>query len=201
MHCPSQTRAVDPVAAVHGRQPMFRVVRYLAVSGLLRMFLGHPWISFWWSRGHWKQTLHASSCLDSPPPKPANTPTDTPGPPAAGRTAHRKAAGFWDVMNVADRQIDPLRNYKAVFSNCESSRSLMSNGLRRACRMSIRTSVRRCHRSTSSARASSDGGTASPMALAACRLTTRVSLVGCSTGNSLGLAPLKIRSTYAAARR
>src|SRR3954465_4403462 len=46
------------------------------------------------------------------------------------------------------------------------------------------------HSMTSSARASSKGGTSSPSALAVFRLITNSNLVGCSTGSSAGLAPL-----------
>src|ERR1019366_9541788 len=54
---------------------------------------------------------------------------------------------------------------------------------------------------TSSARASSIGGTARPIALAVLRLITSSNLVGCSIGRSLGFAPLKILSATVAARR
>src|SRR6476619_2137789 len=45
---------------------------------------------------------------------------------------------------------------------------------------------------TSSARASSVGGTVRPIALAVCRLMTNSNLVDCSTGKSVGLTPLRI---------
>jgi Transcriptional regulatory protein, C terminal len=48
---------------------------------------------------------------------------------------------------------------------------------------------------TSSARASSDGGIVSPSAFAVLRLITSSNFVGCSMGRSPGLAPLRIRST------
>src|SRR5262245_486489 len=48
---------------------------------------------------------------------------------------------------------------------------------------------------TSSARASSIGGTSKPSALAVLRLVSNSSFVDCSIGNSPGLAPLKILST------
>src|SRR6516162_1026895 len=57
------------------------------------------------------------------------------------------------------------------------------------------------HSITSSARASRRGGIVRPSALAAFRLMTSSNLVGCSTGKSSGLAPLRILSTYPAARR
>src|SRR5713226_5119501 len=46
---------------------------------------------------------------------------------------------------------------------------------------------------TSSARASSEGGTVSPRALAVFRLMTSSNLVGCITGKSAGFSPLRIR--------
>src|SRR5438128_8385674 len=51
------------------------------------------------------------------------------------------------------------------------------------------------HSITSSARASSVGGTSRPSALAVLRLITSSNVVGCSTGRSAGLAPLRILST------
>src|SRR5262249_40137918 len=54
------------------------------------------------------------------------------------------------------------------------------------------------HSITSSARASSVGGTSRPRALAVVRLMTRSNLVGCSTGMSAGLAPRKILLNVAA---
>ena len=51
------------------------------------------------------------------------------------------------------------------------------------------------HSITSSARASSVGGTSSPSALAVLRLMTNSIFVGCSIGRSLGFAPLRILST------
>src|SRR5262249_49700292 len=51
------------------------------------------------------------------------------------------------------------------------------------------------HSITSSARASSVGGTSRPSALAVVRLITRSNLVGCSTGMSPGFAPRRILST------
>src|SRR5215471_20740972 len=53
---------------------------------------------------------------------------------------------------------------------------------------------------TSSASASSVFGTLSPIAFAVFRLSTNRKRVGCSTGRSAGLVPLKMRSTRAAER-
>src|SRR4029077_12966664 len=46
----------------------------------------------------------------------------------------------------------------------------------------------RTHSITSSARASSEGGTSRPRAFAVIRLMARSNLVGCSTGSSAGVA-------------
>src|SRR6478736_8959528 len=58
----------------------------------------------------------------------------------------------------------------------------------------------RTHSITSSARAIRVVGTSRPSALAVLRLMTSSYLVGCSTGKSPGGLPLRIRSTYDAAR-
>src|SRR6516164_4606622 len=57
------------------------------------------------------------------------------------------------------------------------------------------------HSITSSARASRVGGTSRPIAFAAFRLITSSYLVGACTGRSPGFSPLRMRSTYLAARR
>src|SRR5262249_32164704 len=49
------------------------------------------------------------------------------------------------------------------------------------------------HSITSSARASSVVGTVRPIVFAVCRLMTNSNLVGCTTGKSVGLAPLRMR--------
>src|SRR5262249_20919789 len=51
------------------------------------------------------------------------------------------------------------------------------------------------HSMTSSARARIDGGTVRPSAFAILRLTTSSKVVGCCTGRSAGLVPLRIRLT------
>jgi hypothetical protein len=54
------------------------------------------------------------------------------------------------------------------------------------------------HSITSSARASSDGGTSRPSMRAVWALMTSSNLAYCSTGRSVGLAPLRMRPTYTA---
>src|SRR5262249_21482764 len=56
-----------------------------------------------------------------------------------------------------------------------------------------RDEVAPSHSITSSARASNCGGTSRPSALAVFRLITSSNLVGCNTGKSIGLAPLRMR--------
>jgi len=56
-------------------------------------------------------------------------------------------------------------------------------------------SLRRSYSITSSALSSSECGIVSPRALAALRLINSSNLVGCSTGRSAGLEPLRILST------
>src|SRR5262249_34122025 len=58
-----------------------------------------------------------------------------------------------------------------------------------------RDDVAAVHSITSSARASSDGGSSRPSALAVLRLIVSSYLVGCCTGRSAGFAPLRIRWT------
>ena len=65
----------------------------------------------------------------------------------------------------------------------------------------VRRNKRQAYSITSSARARSDGGMVSPSAFAVLRLINNSYFVGCSTGKSAGLAPLRILSTKDAARR
>src|SRR5262245_58679365 len=65
------------------------------------------------------------------------------------------------------------------------------------CRVNSR---RATHSITAFACAMRRGGTVRPSALAVLRLITSSNLVGCSTGRSAGLAPLRILMTYPADR-
>src|SRR5215813_13263089 len=58
-----------------------------------------------------------------------------------------------------------------------------------------------CYSITSSARASTVGGSSKPIAFAVLRLMTSSYLFGACTGSSAGFSPLRMRSTYPAARR
>jgi len=55
--------------------------------------------------------------------------------------------------------------------------------------------LRKAYSITSSARASSDGGTVRPSAFAVLRLITNSYLVGACTGRSAAFSPLRMRST------
>src|SRR5215468_1578353 len=71
-------------------------------------------------------------------------------------------------------------------------------GLRpcRCCAAEQRDEVAPLHSITSSARASSVGGTSRPSAFAAWRLMTSSNLLDCTTGRSAGLVPFKMRAAY-----
>ena len=64
-----------------------------------------------------------------------------------------------------------------------------------------KTALVAAHRITSSAWKRRVSGIVRPSAWAVLRLMTSSNFVGCSTGRSAGLVPLRILSTYAAARR
>src|SRR5258707_1436706 len=65
----------------------------------------------------------------------------------------------------------------------------------RGCAAEQRNELAPVHSITSSARASSVGGTSRPSALAVLRLITSSYLVGACTGRSAGFSPLRMRST------
>jgi hypothetical protein len=85
-----------------------------------------------------------------------------------------------------------------------ASRGRMNCGVRRrstsACPTSMETAagekevLQVAHSMTSSARSSKDGGIVNPRAFAVFMLITISNVVGCSTGKSADLAPLKILS-------
>jgi len=63
------------------------------------------------------------------------------------------------------------------------------------CQRLMRRSKQPSYSITSSARASSSGGTSRPSVLAVLRLTVSLNLVGVCTGKSAGFSPLRMRST------
>ena len=95
------------------------------------------------------------------------------------------------------------RRLKSTFVRCYSNSGQTLVWLE--CPLSAKSGLMQCSKQhlysiTSSARESSDGGTVRPIAFAVLRLMTNSNLVGCSTGRSPGLAPLKILSIRPADR-
>ena len=105
--------------------------------------------------------------------------------------AHRLATvGPWAGMYRALPPHEPftpqnLSSEKELDPACSADLWLPGNGRAPLVRHSI----------TSSARCNSDGGIVSPSAFEVFTLMTSSNLVGCSTGRSAGLAPLRILST------
>jgi hypothetical protein len=69
------------------------------------------------------------------------------------------------------------------------------------CAMRLALCALLSHLTTSFARASTSGGIVRPICFAALRLMTNSNFVACCTGRSAGFVPLRIFSTYQAARR
>jgi hypothetical protein len=128
-------------------------------------------------------------------------------PPAARRLMQGGAVASVAVPRLALRlrlgptidltvqsSIDAVLSAEAAFT----SRRASSASPRAA---GARWSAARRYSITWSARANTDCGMLSPSALAVFRLMTNSNVVGCSIGRSRGLAPLRILSTYEAARR
>src|SRR5262249_44630311 len=116
----------------------------------------------------------------------------------------RLVAEFMQSCDEGLKQGRGLRDserYNAYLANCTRCRLGSGYGgcSNRTCQTGKK--IPASHSITSSARASSVAGTSRPSALAVLRLISISNLVGCSTGRSAGFAPLKILSTYSAARR
>src|SRR6266508_1489826 len=95
------------------------------------------------------------------------------------------------------------REVSEVTDPMDLSRRLRLGGERRGEEHRTRACQERAplhHWMSSSARSRSDCGIVRPSALAVLRLITSSKLVGCSTGRSAGLAPLRILSTMSARR-
>jgi hypothetical protein len=90
-----------------------------------------------------------------------------------------------------------LGSLRHVWSSPDSDRmaSIAGGPVRANNKRLMHRSKWHLHSITSSARASSDGETASPIALVVLRLTASSNRAGCSTGSSTGLAPLRIFAT------
>jgi hypothetical protein len=108
---------------------------------------------------------------------------------ASSYVSSAKVAAAWVAKLVpeADRDKCPLFPQKRTFAAAIPMSALCHN--RTPAPQQIEA-----YSITSSARASSVGGISIPSARAVLRLTTSSNLVGCSTGRSAGLAPLRILS-------
>src|SRR5262249_2719215 len=98
------------------------------------------------------------------------------------------------IAGFEPRVADQLRSQRTA----ESSRNCPQWRSRQPCATSAYGS--RDYSITSSARAIREGGTVRPSSFAVLRLIVSRSLVACSTGSSLGLAPRSILSIYSAPR-
>src|SRR5262249_34733059 len=97
-----------------------------------------------------------------------------------GRTARRK----WHNKRDVPSWIPDQRQRRVLRARRQRQRS--------RCAAEQRDELAPLHSITSSAMASSLSGIWRPSALAVLRLITSSNLVGCSTGNSAGFAPLRI---------
>jgi len=110
----------------------------------------------------------------------------------------------WRAATLQERRVVGLRQRVIRRKGDEHADAALPRGLLRRCRerprcgraAEQRDELAAFHSITSSARASSAGGTSRPSALAVLRLMTSSNLVGCITGRSAGLSPLRMRPTY-----
>jgi hypothetical protein len=102
-----------------------------------------------------------------------------------------------------DRMRANSRNTHSTYSidsatMCAPPEEFLKRGVKPALIRDVRLTLERricaIYSMTSSARESSEGGTANPSALAALRLMTSSNLVGCWTGRSEVFSPLRIRA-------
>jgi|SoiMetStandDraft_2_1073263.scaffolds.fasta_scaffold561479_1 hypothetical protein len=140
------------------------------------------------------------------PTRPAST-GSFPGPPITmGIVRKARRIGTARANSVAGSPVDryPIRGI--FFGCCAWAGKLRAKSKApSASPISFMLPVLSClmlvYRITLSALASTFGEIVSPKALAVLRLITNSNFMGCSTGSSAGLAPLRILSAYVAARR
>src|SRR5262245_21216052 len=178
----------------------------------------HPLASFEASKRVPRLTPAAPSISAAAMPRPSNSPpVSTTG---IGETASTPAVASISAVTVEDASAyQPL--YAVRRGNAAGTRKLQVKSAgtwrgrsiarftskrdhyvgRGCCADKKRTELPPPHSITSSARASSVGGIVMPSAFAVLRLMTSSNFIGCSTGSSPGLTPLRILSTYPAPRR
>src|SRR5262249_28512033 len=113
--------------------------------------------------------------------------SETPRFNAAVDVAHVQKPGAKLLGESAERKKD--------FSEISAYRNSITRRGNRRHAAEQRDELASVHSITSSARASSVGGTSMPSALAVIKLMTKSNLVGCSTGRSEGFDPRKILPT------
>src|SRR5262249_42505177 len=108
-----------------------------------------------------------------------------------------KASFVQSLANDGDRMRIGSGRTAAEESNHRQPTLLRTGAERPRCRGADeqRDELAALHSITSSARASSVGGTSRPSAFAALRLIANSNLVGCTTGRSAGRAPFSTRPT------
>jgi len=109
--------------------------------------------------------------------------------------------GFYDGARTGPNSVVPRM---FTMSQLHLNEQTSTETTRRSHRCRLRTHAPQqhaCYSITSSARASTVGGSSKPIAFAVLRLMTSSYLFGACTGSSAGFSPLRMRSTYPAARR
>src|SRR5262245_14888242 len=132
-------------------------------------------------------------------PKVADLKTPCPRPPV--QTGHHRAGGITQENGEPLAVVKPCL-LSVVFVNLMVEISDVPHprlGFYHECAV-VHTTFPSDYSMIWSARASSEGGIVRPRDLAVLRLMASSNLVGCCTGRSAGLAPLRILSTYTAAR-
>jgi hypothetical protein len=131
----------------------------------------------------------AGCCASATAPVTTSTKANTQSPSHFGFSILRQDSE--PVLSMSKGQVLDLRLSEQDFKN------RLNNVLRMLSVSESKIGNRnlKCHLMTLSARASTCGGIVTPICFAVLRLITSSNLVGCSTGNSPGLAPLRILST------
>jgi hypothetical protein len=146
------------------------------------------------SAGGGRRARPALPIVDGPSPKAATISTRS---SATGLLSLQIAQGGLGLMGsfVGTLEIEPETSMASIQPGGELLRPAGR------CAAEQRDELAADHSITSSARASSVGGMSRPSAFAVLRLITSSNLVGACTGRSAGFSPLRMRSTYDAARR
>jgi hypothetical protein len=115
-------------------------------------------------------------------------------PPATMRSACADASPT-RTSSTSSSAVNPFANSAVEESNHRHRRLLHARRKRPRCRAAEQRDERApLHSITSSAVASSDGGTVSPSVLAVWRLMTNSNFTVCWTGKAAGFSPLRIRA-------